>query len=136
MNDFNDRVIAQFRTGGGRVGGWGDQLVLIHSTGARTGLERVNPALSLREGDARLVIASAAGARHYPGWYHNLRAHPDITIETPTGLQAVTARELDGDDYERAWRRFLDASKSFAGYRDRAGRRLPIFRLDPRPAAA
>ncbi|MBF6168721.1 nitroreductase family deazaflavin-dependent oxidoreductase [Streptomyces gardneri] len=135
MNDFNTRVITQFRTGGGRVGGWGDRLVLIHSTGARTGLERVNPALSLRDGDDRLVVASAAGARARPAWYHNLRAHPDIMIETPAGPAAVTARELEGAEYDRAWHRFQAVSDSFARYRDSAGRPVPIFRLSPRPVA-
>jgi deazaflavin-dependent oxidoreductase (nitroreductase family) len=89
MTEFNDRVIAEFRANSGRVetGGFGTNLVLIHSIGARSGTERVNPALSLKAGAARLVIASSAGRPNNPGWYYNLRAHPDITIETPEGTE-------------------------------------------------
>ena len=132
MTEFNDRVIKEFRATGGHVttSGFGDKLVLIHSIGARTGVERVNPALSLKDGDDRLVIASAAGSPTNPGWYHNLRAHPDITIETAAGTKRVTAVELDDEEYTAAWRRFDAASPAFARYQHDAGsRRLPIFRL-------
>lgn len=132
MTEFNERIIAEFRANGGRVdtNGFGTGLVLIHSTGARSGAERVNPALSLKDGQDRLVIASSAGRPVNPGWYHNLRAHPDITIETPDGTEQVTAVELDGDQYATAWRRFDASSPAFARYQHDAGqRRLPIFRL-------
>ena len=135
MTEFNDRVIAEFRTNGGCVdtGGFGTKLVLIHSVGARTGAERVNPALSLKGATDRLVIASSAGKPDNPGWYHNLRAHPDITIETPEGVEQVTAVELDGEQYTEAWRRFDADSPIFAQYQESAGsRRLPIFRLQRR----
>jgi deazaflavin-dependent oxidoreductase (nitroreductase family) len=131
---FNDRIIAQFRAGAGHVDGFGDRLVIIHSRGARTGAERTNPALSLPDGDSRLVIASAAGAPKNPGWYYNLRAHPDAAIEDGSGrLIPVAAHELDGADYQVAWTRFDAASPAFRQYRQRAGRRLPIFRLTPKP---
>jgi deazaflavin-dependent oxidoreductase (nitroreductase family) len=132
MTQFNDRIIAEFRAHGGRVetNGFGTGLVLIHSTGARSGTERVNPALSLKDGNDRLVIASSAGRPTNPGWYHNLRAHPDITIETPEGTEQVTAVELDGDQYAAAWHQFDNFSPAFARYEQDAGqRRLPIFRL-------
>lgn len=135
MSEFNDRVVAEFRANGGWVetGGFGDALVLIHSVGARSGRERVNPAMSLVDGADRLVIASAAGAEANPSWYHNLRVQPDTTIETADGIVAVTAVELDGDDYRQAWARFDAASRAFAEYQRRAGsRRLPILRLRTR----
>ena len=135
MTEFNDRVIAEFRANGGRVdiGGFGTKLVLIHSIGARSGVERVNPALSLKDATGRLVIASSAGRPDNPAWYHNLRAHPDITIETPEGAEQVTAVELDGEQYDAAWRRFDAESLAFAEYQQSAGsRRLPIFWLQRR----
>ena len=135
--EFNDLVIAEFRANGGHVdtGGFGTNLVLIHSLGARSGAERVNPALSLHDGDDRLIVASAAGSRTNPGWYHNLLAHPDITIETPEGSEQVSAKELDGDDYAAARRLFDAVSPVFAQYQQQAGpRRLPIFRLVRRSA--
>ena len=142
MSDFNDRVIAEFRANGGRVdsAGFGSALVLIHTRGARTGLERVNPAMSLRDGDAWLVVGSAMGAPRDPAWAVNLRAHPDVDIEVASndGVQTVpvTAEELDGEEYEAAFARFVRRSSSFAAYQERATeRRLPVVRLAPRQTA-
>ena len=133
MSEFNDRVIQQFRSNGGSVEGFGRSLVLIHSTGARSGVERVNPALSIKVGSDWLVIASAAGAKQNPGWYHNLVARPNISIETGNGTVAVTAHELDGEDYAQAFDRFQRTSAALVKYQEQAGnRRLPIFRLTPR----
>jgi deazaflavin-dependent oxidoreductase (nitroreductase family) len=134
MSEFNERVIAEFRANGGRVrtGGFGTNLVLIHSIGARSGAERVNPARSLTDRADRIVIASSAGRLANPGWYHNLRAHPDITIETPDGVQQVTAVGLDAEQYHAAWRQFDALSPAFARYQQQAGaRRLPILKLEP-----
>ena len=135
MSDFNDKVIEEFRLNNGRVvsAGFGTSLVLIHSTGARTGEPRVNPAMSIVDDGGWLVIASAAGAPKNPGWYFNLTQHPDATIETASGVVEVRATELDGADYLAAWSQFTARSRSFQLYQDRAGdRRLPIFRLEPR----
>lgn len=139
MSAFNDRIIAEFRANGGRVesAGFGSALVLIHTRGARTGLERVNPAMSLRDGDAWLVVGSAMGATRDPAWVVNLRAQPDVVIETAStgGVQTVpvTAQELDGAEHEAAFARFVRRSSAFAAYQDRATqRRLPVIRLAPR----
>ena len=135
MSDWNDRVIAEFRGNGGRVERFGRSLVLLHSTGARSGTERVNPVLAIPDGDAWLVIASAAGAPAHPAWYFNLLAHPDVRIEVPVGADgietvAVRAAPLEGEEWERAWQRFLDRSPGFARYRERSeGRDFPILRL-------
>jgi deazaflavin-dependent oxidoreductase (nitroreductase family) len=140
MNDFNDRVIAEFRTHDGRVdsAGFGSSLVLLHTRGARTGVARVNPAMSIRDGDDWLVVASAKGAPRDPAWAINLRAHPEIEIEVPVDgtvrTIAVAAAELDGDEYEAAFARFAAQAPAFSTYQRRAGRRLPVIRLSPRPA--
>ena len=135
MSAFNDRVIAEFRANGGVVSGFGNRLVLLHSTGARTGEARVNPALSVVAGADRLIIASARGAESNPGWYFNLKAHPDVSIEdgrTASPID-VSARELTGEDYAAARREFDRMSASFEEYQRTAGSRLlPIFRLTPR----
>ena len=125
MTEFNDRAIAEFRgySGRGDAGGFGTNLVLIHSIGARSGLERVKPTLSLKDA-GRLVIASSAGRPNHPGWYHNLRAHPDITIETLEDAEKVTTIELVGEQYTAAWRRLDADSRAFARHQqspDRAG---------------
>ncbi|MCA0144336.1 nitroreductase/quinone reductase family protein [Blastococcus sp. LR1] len=139
MSDYNATIIAEFRANGGRVdsAGFGTHLVLLHTVGARTGQPRVNPAMSLRDGDAWLVVASAAGAEKDPAWAVNLRAHPHTEIEVATAhgeaqTVPVTATELDGEDYETAFARFVRRSSAFANYQRRAGaRRLPVFRLAP-----
>lgn len=143
MSEFNDRVIAEFRGNGGRVtsAGFGSALVLLHTRGARTGLERVHPALSLRDGDAWLVVGSAMGATRDPAWVVNLRAHPEAVIEVASaeGVQSVpvTAQELDGAQYRAAFDRFVRRSSAFAVYQERAGeRRLPAIRLAPRQVTA
>jgi deazaflavin-dependent oxidoreductase (nitroreductase family) len=131
-SNFNETVIAEFRANGGRVdtAGFGDGLVLLHTTGRRTGHERVNPVMAIPDGDGWLVTASAAGAPRDPAWAHNLRAQPTTTVETGRETVPVTATELDGADHAAAWKRFTDLSDAFAQYQQRATtRRLPVFRL-------
>ncbi len=141
MSEFNDRVIEEFRANHGRVdsAGFGSNLVLLHTRGARTGAERVNPALSLRDGADWLVVASAKGAPRDPAWAINLRAHPDAEIEAPIDGEvhtiAVRAAETTGTEYAAAFARFIDRSPSFRTYQRRAARQLPVIRLAPRAAS-
>ncbi len=139
MSEFNERIIAEFRANQGRVtsAGFGSSLVLIHTRGAKTGQPRVNPAMSLRDGAAWLVVASAMGAERDPAWAVNLRAAPHAEIEAanPRGgidSVAVVAEELDGEEYRAAFARFVERAPAFAVYQDRAARRLPVIRLTPR----
>lgn len=140
MSDFNDRIIEEFRTYDGKVdsAGFGTSLVLLHTTGARSGQPRVNPAMSLRDGDGWLVVASAKGAAKDPAWAHNLRARPDTSIEAHLDGRnetvEVTATELSGAAYDAAFARFVERAPAFASYQRRAAatRRLPVFRLAPR----
>ncbi|WP_433214553.1 nitroreductase/quinone reductase family protein [Microtetraspora malaysiensis] len=135
MTEFNNQVITEFRANQGRVGAWGTHLVLIHHRGVRTNTERINPAMSLREGDAWLVVGSAMGAPRDPAWVVNLRAHPDIEIEVVVGGHIATipvrATELTGDERETAFGRFVKIAPAFASYQAKAGRPLPVIRFDP-----
>jgi deazaflavin-dependent oxidoreductase (nitroreductase family) len=139
MSDFNTQVIEEFRANRGRVarsGGFGKSLVLLHTVGARTGATRVNPVLARRDGEDWLISASAAGAREHPAWFINLRANPEVTIETGDGLVEVTAQELTGAEYDQAWRGFTSQSPAFDVYQRRTGgRRIPVVRLRRRTAA-
>jgi deazaflavin-dependent oxidoreductase (nitroreductase family) len=99
------------------AGGFDTKLVLIHSIGARSGAECVNPAPSLKDAPDRLVIASS-GRPDNPRWYRNLHAHP------AEGVEKVTAVELDDAQYAEAWRRFDAESPIFAQYRKSAGSRV------------
>jgi len=134
MTGFNERIITEFRENHGRVdsAGFGSSLVLLHTHGAKTGAERINPAMSLRDGDDWLVVASAKGAAHDPAWAVNLRADPDIEIEVAREGEihtvAVRASELAGDEYDAAFANFTDQAPAFGTYQDKAGQAGPVGR--------
>lgn len=136
MTEFNDRVIAEFRAGNGRVGAWGSNLVLIHHYGIRSGIERVNPAMSLPDNDTWLVVGSAMGAPSDPAWTINLRARPDVEIEAVIGGSVATvpvrATELSGEEREAAFARFVQMAPAFGTYQAKASRPLPVIRFSRR----
>ena len=135
MSDFNEQIISEFRENNGHVttAGFGSNLVLLHTTGARTGAERVSPVMSIRDGDAWLVVASAGGRPQHPSWYFNLLKQPDTTIETAEGTVEVAATDLDGDEHARAWAKIVARAPGFADYQERAvERRIPVLRLTRR----
>lgn len=135
MSDFNTQIIDEFRANGGHVStnGFGDRLVLVHHFGAKSGTERIAPLMAIEQPDgSRLIAASAGGAPKPPAWYHNLLAHPDITIETPGGQEQVHATEVPSSEHAAAWRQFTDASPGFAEYERKSGRTIAVLRLSPR----
>jgi deazaflavin-dependent oxidoreductase (nitroreductase family) len=131
--DFNETIINEFRANGGHVetAGFGDSLVLLHTVGARSGEERVNPLMAIAEDDGWLVVASAGGAPRHPAWFHNLIANPAARVELGSGeIVDVVATSLDGSDYDAAWAAFTARSRAFESYRQRAGdREIPVVRL-------
>jgi deazaflavin-dependent oxidoreductase (nitroreductase family) len=130
---YNERIIAEFRANNGVVANFGESLVLLHTVGARSGEPRINPVLAIADGEAWLVIASAAGQPRHPAWYFNIVAQPHITIETPEGMVDVLATDLDGTEWDAAWATFVQRSPAFAEYRTRSeGRDFPILRLTRR----
>ncbi len=133
MSDWNQQIIDEFRANDGTVTtmGFGRGLVLLHHLGARTGTERVTPVAALRgDGGSWLVAASKAGAPDNPDWYHNLRAHPEVEIETPDdGTVEVRARVLEGADRDAAWARFTEASEGFRSYAQKTSRVIPVIEL-------
>jgi deazaflavin-dependent oxidoreductase (nitroreductase family) len=136
MSDWNTNIIEEFRENGGTVttGGFGRRLVLLHSRGARSGAQRVNPLASVRESDdVWLVAASAAGADRHPAWFHNLLAHPEVTIETPDdGTVDVLATDLEGEERDAGWDRFTQMSEGFRSYEAKTSRTIPVVRLTRR----
>lgn len=130
-SSWNDQVIAEFRENGGHVERFGRHLVLIHHRGARSGAERVAPARAIRDdADTWLVAASKGGAPDNPGWYHNLIAHPDVTIETPDdGVVPVHAEVLQGAARDEAWERFKEAAPGFRDYEQKTTRVIPVVVL-------
>jgi deazaflavin-dependent oxidoreductase (nitroreductase family) len=136
MTEFNERVIAEFRGNRGRVGAWGSNLVIMHHWGLKSGIERLNPAMSMRDGESWLVVGSAMGSPRDPGWVVNLRARPDTVIEAVVDGQIATVpvrmEELKGLEREFAFRRFLQMVPAFGPYQAKAGRLLPVLRFTPR----
>ncbi len=131
MTDFNTRIIEEFRANGGHVAtaGFGDRLVLLHTTGAKSGAPRISPLMGIPTDEGWLVAASKGGAPEEPAWAHNLRANPSIEVETGEGTVAATAVELRGAERDAGWQRFLAASPGFADYEKRTDRLIAVFHL-------
>jgi deazaflavin-dependent oxidoreductase (nitroreductase family) len=131
VTDFNTRIIEEFRANGGHVAtaGFGDRLVLLHTTGAKSGAPRISPLMGIPTDEGWLVAASKGGAPEEPAWAHNLRANPSIEVETGEGTVAATAVELRGAERDAGWQRFLAASPGFADYEKRTDRLIAVFHL-------
>jgi len=135
VEDFNQRVIAEFRAGGGTVGGTfaGAPLLLLHSVGARSGEARVNPVMYMPDGERFIVFASKGGAPTNPDWYHNLRSHPDASVEVGSDSVAVTATEVTGPERDTLFRRHADRYPGFDEYQAKTSRVIPVVALTPKP---
>ncbi len=131
--DWNAQIIEEFRANGGKVGGQfeGAPLLLLHSTGAKSGLERVNPMMYQAVGDAYAVFASKAGAPTHPDWFHNLQAHPDAAIEVGSETRPVRARVVEGDERESIWSTQKERYPGFADYETMTDRQIPVVVLEP-----
>lgn len=141
MNDFNSTIINEFRANNGHVetAGFGKNLVLLHTLGAKSGEPRISPLFGLADDGSWLVIGSFAGSPTTPAWVHNLRAHPDsVAVEAPAGegieRHETQVTEITDADWEAAWAKFTAFTDQFVKYTETAqGRKFPIFRLTPKP---
>lgn len=134
MNDMNANIIAEFRANGGTVGGHfeGAPILLLHTTGAKSGLERINPMMYQDLGGGSVaVFASKAGADTDPDWYRNLTANPDVVAEIGTDTRAFTARTAPTAERESIWTKQKTEYPGFAGYEERTTREIPVVILDP-----
>jgi deazaflavin-dependent oxidoreductase (nitroreductase family) len=124
-----------YRLTGGRVGhtlpGLPTMLLLDH-VGAKSGTERTSPLLYIRDGEDLVLVASKGGYPKHPGWYHNLRAHPDTTVQVGSERRAVHARVATPEEHERLWPRVVDSYGGYADYQKRTDRAIPIVILEPR----
>lgn len=131
-NPFNDQIIDEFRANKGRVGGWfeGARLILLTTTGARTGTPHTTPVGYLPDGGDRiLVIASAGGAPKHPHWYGNLLAHPRVTVETGAFTYEARAEVLTGEERDQAFARAVEAEPGWAEYQRKTDRVIPVVAL-------
>jgi deazaflavin-dependent oxidoreductase (nitroreductase family) len=132
-NTWNQKIIEEFRANDGKVGGRfeGKTLLLLHTTGAKTGKERVNPVAYVRDGEKYVVIASQGGAPTNPNWYYNILAHPRLTVEVGTETFDVEAQITEEPERTRLYNKMADMVHSFNDYRRKTDRVIPVFELTP-----
>ena len=131
--DWNRNVIEEFHANGGKVGGnWeGRPLLLLHTIGARSGKERVNPLMYQQRGDDYVVFATKGGAPSHPDWYFNLLANPAAQIEVGDKQQSVRAHLAEGDEREELWEKQKEQFPNFAEYERKTSREIPVVVLEP-----
>lgn len=132
MNDFNQKVIEEFRANAGKVGGpfEGADLLLLTTTGAKSGRRVTTPVMYLEDGDRLVVIASKAGADHHPAWFHNLRANPEVTVEAGTDTFQARASVVDRPERDRLYARMVEKAPGFAEYEAKTSRVIPVVALE------
>jgi deazaflavin-dependent oxidoreductase (nitroreductase family) len=130
---INRRVIEQFRAGGEIEGMHRDRLVLLTTTGARTGRRHTAPMMFDRDGDRILVMASNQGDPKEPDWYRNLLANPHVTVELADERWEGVAAPLEGEERDRQWTRIKKAWPFFADHEANAGRTIPVVSLTRPP---
>ena len=135
MTDWNQQIIEEFRANEGRVGGnfEGRTLLLLHHTGAKSGTERINPLAYQRLSDSSVAIfASKGGAPTNPDWFHNVVAHPGVTVEIGTERFDARARVATGDQRSEIWERQKADWPGFAEYEEKTKgiREIPVVVID------
>ena len=132
QNAYNRQLIDEFRASRSQGGEPmnGRPLLLLTTTGARTGQRRTTPMMVVREGDQLLVIASNAGAPKHPDWYHNVVAHPTVTVEVGPETFEATAVVLQGAERERMWSRIVERYPFFAEHQAKVPRQIPVVALE------
>ena len=131
-NDFNRRIIEEFRANGGKVGGQfaGAPMLLLTTTGAKTGRRHTTPVMYNTDGDRLLVFASKGGAPTNPAWYHNLVAHPTVTVEVGTETLEARATVLTGEERDVQFNRQAAKYPGFAEYQEKTTRTIPVVALE------
>lgn len=128
---WNAQIIEEFRANEGRVGGpfEGAPVLLLHTTGAKSGTSRVNPMMYLNEAGRIYVFASKAGAETSPDWFHNLVATPEVSVEIGTETFAATAMEVRGSERDRLYGLQSERYPGFAEYQAKTKRVIPVVEL-------
>lgn len=131
MSDMNKKIIEEFRANNGKVGGYfaNNTLLLLHTIGARSGKEHVNPLVTFEDGDRLVVVASKGGAPTHPDWYYNLVADPVVSVEY--GTETFQARAAVTSEPERTelYEKMENTFSTFKGYKEKAGRAIPVVTL-------
>lgn len=125
----NRKVIEQFRAGGPIEGMHRDRLVLLTTTGARSGQTHTTPMMFHRDRERILVVASNVGAPQHPDWYRNLVAHPDVTVEVGDERYEARATPLTGAEHEQVWQTLIELYPFFADHQANTERTIPVVAL-------
>jgi deazaflavin-dependent oxidoreductase (nitroreductase family) len=134
VHDNNKKFVAEFRANEGRVGGHfaGKTMLLLHTRGAKSQKERINPAMYVKDDGRFVIIASKGGAPTNPNWYYNLLANPHVTIEVGTEKFEATAKEVTEEpERTRLYDKMVQMMPSFDDYRRRTKRKIPVITLNP-----
>lgn len=131
MPDWNQRIMDEFRANDGKVGGnfANTTLLILHTTGAKSGKERVNPLVTFKDGDRLVVTASKGGAPSNPGWYYNLVANPEVTVEYGTEKFRALASVVEEPERTELYERMEAELASFSEYKKRTKRVIPVITL-------
>ena len=131
LRDFNSRIVAEFRANGGKVGPpfEGATLLLLTTTGAKSGQPRLAPLAYLQIDDMMVIVGSKAGSDTNPDWVHNLRANPRARIEVGTDAYDVVASELPLDERNEVYQRIVAKAPGFGDYQEKTNRVIPLFEL-------
>lgn len=131
VNDWNKKIIAEFRANGGKVGGqFADRtLLLLHTIGAKSGQERINPLVCGTDGERLVVVASKGGAPTNPDWYYNIMANPLVTVELGTEQFQAQATVAEEPERTRLFDQMVAAMPGFAEYQRNVTRILPVIVL-------
>lgn len=128
---FTDEVVREFRANTGRVGQLeGYPLLLLTTTGARSGRPHLTPLVHVSDGERLIVIASAGGAPGHPAWFRNLVANPRVTVELGDDTFAATAVVVEGPERDRLWKAVTASQPQFRDYQAKTTRRIPVVALD------
>ena len=132
MSDFNQNVITEFRANGGKVGGpfEGAPMMLLTTTGAKSGQARTSPVVYTKDGDRYVIIASKAGAPTNPDWFHNLVANPEVTLEVGTETFPARATVTSGEERTRLYDAQAALMPGFAEYSQKTTREMPVVVLE------
>ncbi|MEO7409864.1 MAG: nitroreductase family deazaflavin-dependent oxidoreductase [Sphingomicrobium sp.] len=130
-NNWNENLINEFRANGGKVAGMfaGASLLLLTTTGARTGRRLTSPLMYGMDSERIMIFASKAGAPTNPDWYHNLVANPRVTVEMGTETFEADALVTEGDERDRLFTRHAEKSPQFAEYQANTTRKIPVVAL-------
>ncbi|MBA3825778.1 MAG: nitroreductase family deazaflavin-dependent oxidoreductase [Ktedonobacterales bacterium] len=137
FNNFNEQIIAEFRANGGKVGGQfaGGNMLLLTTTGAKSGQPRTSPLAYSRDGDRIIIIASKGGAPTNPDWYYNLVAHPTVTLEVGTEKFEAEASVAEGEERDRIFAQVVAQMPGFGEYQRNTTRQIPVVILTRTTAA-